>query len=72
LEKMDCGKLRNDALDLEIMFKKWKEFSDDKKFSVAEIAKILKLPEHNHDSAIEKAFTMSLCFLKLKKYLGIE
>jgi DNA polymerase-3 subunit epsilon len=72
LEKLDCGKLRNEALDLEIMFKKWKEFSDDKKFSIAEIAQILKLPEHNHDATIEEAYTMGLCFLKLKKYLGIE
>lgn len=71
LEKLDCGKLRNEALDLEIMFKKWKESSEDKKFSIAEIAQNLKLPEHNEDATIEEAFAMGLCFLKLKKYLGI-
>lgn len=72
LEKLECGKLRNEALDLEIMFKKWKESSDDKKFSIEEIAQALKLPEVDNDSSIEEAYTMGLCFLKLKKYLRIE
>ncbi len=74
LEKLQCGKLKNEALDLEIMFRKWKEFSDDKRFSVEEIAKNLKLSvnENEQDSKIEEAYIMGLCFLKLKKYLKIE
>lgn len=72
LEKIDCGKLRNEALDLEIMFKKYKEFSDEKKVSIADIAQALKLPEYDPDSTIEEAYTMGLCFLKLKKFLGIN
>ena len=72
LEKMECGNLKNEALDLEIMFKKWKESSEDKKFSIKEIAQFLKLPETVYETAIEEAFTMGLCFLKLKKYLKIE
>lgn len=72
LERLECGRLKNEALDLEIMFKKWKEVSDDKKFSVSEIAQALKLPENNQDSSIEEAYIMSLCFLKLKKYLRID
>lgn len=72
LERLECGRLKNEALDLEIMFKKWKELSDEKKFSVSEIAQALKLPENNQDSSIEEAYIMSLCFLKLKKYLRID
>ena len=72
LERLECGRLKNEALDLEIMFKKWKEVSDEKKFSVSEIAQALKLPENNQDSSIEEAYIMSLCFLKLKKYLRID
>ena len=72
LEKIDCGKLRNEALDLEIMFKKYKEFSDEKKVSIADIAQALKLPEYDPESTIEEAYTMGLCFLKLKKFLGIN
>lgn len=72
LHKLDCGKLKNEALDIEIMFKKWKEFSDDKKFSVTEIAQNLKLPTNDSDVSIDEAYTMGLCFLKLKKYLRIE
>ena len=72
LEKLECGRLKNEALDLEIMFKKWKESSDDKKFTMDEIAKSLKLPEIEYDSTAEEAYTMGLCFLKLKKYLRID
>jgi DNA polymerase-3 subunit epsilon len=72
LEKIGCGRLKNEALDVEIMFRKWKEYSDDKSFSVTEIAKALKLPIEDYDSSIEESFTLALCFLKLKKYLKIE
>lgn len=72
LAKLNCGRLKNEALDLEIMFKKWKESSDEKKFSVAEIAQALKLPLANEDTSIEEAYMMGLCFLKLKKYLKID
>lgn len=72
LEKLECGRLKNEALDLEIMFRKWKEMSDDKKLSVEEIAQALKLPYEDYDSTIQESYTMALCFLKLKKYLRIE
>lgn len=72
LEKLECGRLRNQAFDLEIMYRKWKEISDDKKFSVAEIAEALKLPINDIDTSAEEAYTIALCFLKLKKYLQIE
>ena len=71
LDKLNCGSLKNEALDLEIMFKKWKESSDEKKFSIAEIAQALKLPETSENTSIDEAYTMGLCFLKLKKYLNI-
>ena len=72
LEKLQCGRLRNEALDLEIMFRKWKELSEDRKLSIDEIAQALKLPHEDNDSAIEESYTMALCFLKLKKYLKID
>ena len=72
LEKLNCGRIKNEALDLEIMFKKWNESSEDKQFSIEEIAKALKVPEIEYESTAEEAYTMGLCFLKLKKYLRIE
>lgn len=72
LDKLECGRLRNQAFDLEIMFRKWKEISDDKKFSVEEIAEALKIPFNDIDTSMEKAYTIGLCFLKLKKHLQIE
>lgn len=72
LHRLECGKLKNEALDLEVMFRKWKEFSDDKKITVEQISKALKLPETDFEATIEEAYTMSLIFLKLKKYLRIE
>lgn len=72
LDKLDCGRLKNEALDLEVMYRKWKELSDDKKCTVSEIAEALKIPTEGYDSTIEDAFTIALCFLKLKKHLRIE
>lgn len=72
LDKLECGRLRNQAFDLEIMYRKWKEISDDKRFSVSEIAEALKIPAQDVDTSAEEAYTIALCFLKLKKHLQIE
>ena len=34
LSNLGCGKLKNEALDLEVMYRKWKDFSDNKYFNI--------------------------------------
>ncbi len=71
LEKLSCGRLKNEALDIEVMHRKWKELGDDKKISLDELGAILKIPLTDRVSSIEDAYAIGLMFLKLKAKLGI-
>lgn len=72
LDKLKCGRIRNEALDIEVMYRKWKELSDDKEFTLDELAASLKTPKTDRVSASEDAYTIALLFLKLKSRLGIS
>lgn len=71
LAKMDCGRLKNEALDIDVMYRKLEDINDQE-FSLDELATIFKLPESYRNSPSEDAYTMALLFLKLKKRLGIK
>lgn len=72
LERLDCGKLRNDALDIDIMHRKLHELPEDKEFSLEELAEFYKIPPTPGDSVTEKAYKIALLFLKLKLKLGLK
>ena len=44
----------------------------DKPSSIDDLAKFYKLPQSEEDSAIDKAYTIALLFLKLKAKLNIK
>ncbi len=71
LEKMDCGKLKNEALDIEIMHQKLMDVSN-KAFSIEDLAKHYKLPLSEKNSTSDNAYTIALLFLKLKTRLGFK
>jgi len=71
LEKMNCGRLKNEAIDIEIMYKKYKD-SSEKHFSIADMYKEFKLPFIEENGISEIAYTVSLLFLKLKSRLGLR
>lgn len=72
LEKLKCGRIKNEALDIEVMYRKWKDLSDDKEFSLDELSEIFKIEKSDRISASEDAYTIALLFLKLKSRLGIN
>ncbi|MFY0483010.1 PolC-type DNA polymerase III [Flavobacterium sp. PLA-1-15] len=72
LEKLKCGRIRNEALDIEIMYRKYKELSDDKEFSLNDLSSLFKIETIDRVSASEDAYTIALLFLKLKSRLGIN
>jgi DNA polymerase-3 subunit epsilon len=72
LEKMQCGRLKNEALDIEVMYRKWKELTDSKNFSIEELASLFKIPTTDRISASEDAYTIALLFLKMKSRLGLK
>lgn len=71
LEKMDCGKLKNEALDVEIMHQKLIDIMN-KSFSLDDLVKQYKIPLNERNSASDDAYSISLLFLKLKSRLGFK
>jgi DNA polymerase-3 subunit epsilon len=71
LEKMECGKLKNEALDIEIMHQKLLDITN-KSFSLDDLCKLYKIPQSEKNSASEDAYSIALLFLKLKTRLGFK
>lgn len=72
LERLECGKLRNEALDIDIMHRKLHELPEDKEFSLEELANYYKIAPTQGESTTEKAYKIALLFLKLKFKLGLK
>lgn len=68
LEKMHCGRLKNEALDIEIMYQKWQDISE-KPFSLDELCANLKIEKPERHTSSEDAYKIALIFLKLKSRL---
>ncbi|MBF4472029.1 MULTISPECIES: 3'-5' exonuclease [Flavobacterium] len=71
LIRSGCGRLKNEALDIDVMYRKLIDIND-KQFSLDELSEIFKLPKNYRNSPSEDAYTIALLFLKLKKRLGIK
>jgi DNA polymerase-3 subunit epsilon len=71
LEKMECGKLKNEALDIEIMHQKLLDITN-KSFSLENLIKHYKVPLNDRNSASDDAYSIALLFLKLKSKLGFK
>ena len=68
---MDCGRLKNEALDIEIMHQKLKDITN-KTFSLDELATIYKVPQSDRVTVSDDAYSIALLFLKLKSRLGFK
>jgi DNA polymerase-3 subunit epsilon len=71
LDKMDCGRLKNEALDVEIMHKKLLEITD-KSYPLTELISKYKIQKSDRNSSADDAFSIALLFLKLKSRLGLK
>jgi DNA polymerase-3 subunit epsilon len=71
LERMDCGRLKNEALDIDVMHRKLKDINN-KQFSLEELCSIYKIPVSDRNSSSEDAYKIALIFLKLKSRLGLK
>ena len=65
LERMDCGRLKNEALDIDVMHRKLLDINN-KQFSLDELCNIYKIPVSDRNSSSEDAYKIALIFLKLK------
>lgn len=72
LKRNHCGSLKNQALDIEIMYKKSISFKDNKPFAINELTEIFKINKNDHISAADDTFSIALLFLKLQNRLDIK
>jgi DNA polymerase-3 subunit epsilon len=70
LEKLGCGRLKNEALDIDVMHRKLNDINN-KQFSLEELCDIYKIPKSDRNSSSEDAYKIALLFLKLKSRLGL-
>jgi DNA polymerase-3 subunit epsilon len=71
LEKLECGRLKNEALDIDMMHRKLNDINDNQ-FSLNQLSEIYKIPNSERNSSTEDAYKTALLFLKLKSRLGIK
>jgi DNA polymerase-3 subunit epsilon len=71
LAKFECGQLKNEALDIEIMFNKFKD-TIEKKYTLEDMCKAMAVPLMDRTSATDDSFLIVLLFLKLKTILKIK
>ncbi|MFV8389814.1 PolC-type DNA polymerase III [Flavobacterium sp. LB1P71] len=71
LERLDCGRLKNEALDVDVMHRKLNDIND-KQFSLDELCTAYNIPKSDRNSSAEDAYKTALLFLKLKSRLGIK
>ncbi|MEY2739331.1 MAG: polymerase PolC-type [Bacteroidota bacterium] len=71
LAKFECGQLKNEALDIEIMFNKFKD-TIEKKYTLEDMCKAMAVPLMDRTSATDDSFLIALLFLKLKTILKIK
>lgn len=71
LSKLGCGKLKNEALDIEIMFNKVKD-TIDKKYALEEMSTYFSVPVNDRISVADDTFSIAILFLKLKTILKIK
>lgn len=71
LDRMKCGRLKNEALDIEVMYQRLHDITD-KQFTLDDLSKTYKIMKNDRHSAADDAYTISLLFLKLKSRLDIN
>lgn len=71
LSKLECGRIKNEALDIEVMHRKLLDITD-KSYSLDELSTAYKIPKAERITASDDAYTIALLFLKLKSRLGIS
>ena len=70
LERLQCGRLKNEALDIDVMHRKLLDINN-KQFSLEELCDIYKIPKSDRNSSSEDAYKIALLFLKLKSRLRL-
>lgn len=70
LSRMDCGRIKNETLDIEVMFNKIKD-TYEKKYTLDEMCNFFKIEPSHRNEVIDDAYSIALLFLKMKSKLQL-
>ncbi|KIX22865.1 DNA polymerase III subunit epsilon [Flavobacterium sp. 316] len=71
LGRLNVGKLKNQYMDINIMYQKLKDLPENHYTSLDELCDIYKIRKTERHTSSGDSYIMSLIFLKLKRKLGI-
>lgn len=71
LDRLNVGKLENQAMDIDVMYQKLKSLPQEQQSSLDELCDIYKIKKSDRHTTSGDAFITALLFLKLKKKLEI-
>ncbi|NJM79375.1 MAG: 3'-5' exonuclease [Flavobacterium sp.] len=71
LNRLDLGKLKNEYMDIAIMYQKFKELPEEMHTSLDQLCTIFKIRKSDRHTSSSDTYIMALIFLKLKRKLGI-
>ncbi len=72
LKRLHLGKLKNNSMDTDAMYQKFKGLQEDQHSSLDELCTILKVEKSDRHTASGDAYITALIFLKLKKRLSLQ
>ncbi len=71
LKRLDLGRLRNDFMDTNVLYQKWKDLPEGTKTSLDDVCDNLKIDKNERNTISGNAYATALAFIKLKMKLGI-
>jgi DNA polymerase III subunit epsilon len=71
LKRLDLGRLKNQFMDTNVLFQRWKDLPDGTKTSLEDVCDALKIDKNERNTISGNTYATALAFIKLKKKMGI-
>jgi len=72
LKRMNLGKIKNNVLDINVMYQRFKNLPEDKHHTLDELCDLFKVKKSHRHTASNDAYITALVFLKLKRKLKMQ
>ena len=72
LKRMNLGKIKNNVLDINVMYQRFKNLPEDQHHTLDELCDLFKVKKSHRHTASNDAYITALVFLKLKRKLKMQ
>ena len=72
LKRMNLGKIKNNVLDINVMYQRFKNLPEDQNHTLDELCDLFKVKRSHRHTASNDAYITALIFLKLKRKLKMK